>query len=75
LFKKNLKTFFQKKKKKTKEKKNLGCLRPPPLGTKGWLGHPYGAKGVAETTPNGGLGVISATPSEYWFPITDYVLK
>ena len=33
-----------------------------PLGTKGWLGHPHGAKGLVETTPNGGLGVGSATP-------------
>jgi hypothetical protein len=37
------------------EKNNAGVLKvlnlSTPLGTKGWLGHPHGAKGVAGTTP------------------------
>jgi hypothetical protein len=33
-----------------------------PLGHQGVALHPHGAKGVAKTAPNGGLGVVSATP-------------
>jgi hypothetical protein len=50
--------FFLKKKKDNK----FGVA----MGTKGWLGHPHGAKGVAKTTPNGGLGVVLATPLAPW---------
>jgi hypothetical protein len=46
--------YFSKKKKKNLE---------PPLG---WLGNPQEAKRVAETTPQGGLGVVSATPLGPW---------
>jgi hypothetical protein len=30
---------------------------------------------VAKATLNGGLGVVSATPSGYWFLVTGSVLK
>jgi hypothetical protein len=50
--------FFLEKKKK----KNPGVAMVTLLGTKGWLGHPHGAKGVVETTPKPPLGVVSATP-------------
>jgi hypothetical protein len=54
IFKKIQKNIFQKK-------KNSG----QPLGTKGWLAHPHGAKGGGKNHPNGGLGVVLATP---WCP-------
>jgi hypothetical protein len=57
-FKKIKKKYFSKKKKKT---------HSHPFGTKGWPSHPHIAKGVAETTPNGVLGVVLATPSGYSF--------
>jgi hypothetical protein len=50
------------------EKNNAGVLKvlnlTTPLGTKGWLGHPHGAKGVAGTTPML-IGVVLATT---WCP-------
>jgi hypothetical protein len=42
--------FFKKKKKYIFSKK-----KKIPSGYWGWPGHPCGPKGVAETTPNGGL--------------------
>jgi hypothetical protein len=56
------KYFFKKKKKKL----GVAIAIATPLGTKGWLDHPHEAKGVSETTPNGGLGVVSTTPWAHW---------
>jgi hypothetical protein len=51
------------------EKNNAGVLKvlnlSTPLGTKGWLGHPHGAKGMAGTTPMV-IGVVPATPSFFF---------
>jgi hypothetical protein len=46
--------------KKTKKKKKVATLGHQgggfaPNGYQGWLDHPHGAKGVAETTPKQGL--------------------
>jgi hypothetical protein len=70
--KKNQKNILFSKKKKKKRKKiweQRGWSKQPPMVVWGWLSatpwapsHPHGAKGVAETTPNGGLAMVLATP-------------
>jgi hypothetical protein len=58
----------------------LGVVSATPLGTKGWLGHPHGPKGVAETTIGGGFGhslgsMGVAEPPQFFFSLLFFFEK